>query len=232
MANLNAVPIVALDTSDAAQALSIADRLGSRCDFYKVGSELFTAAGPSIASALRTRGARIFLDLKFHDIPNTVRGAVRSARGLGASLVTVHASGGADMMSAAVEAAGDEVEVLAVSVLTSLDAVSLGEAWGREGLGVRDEVVRLAELAVGAGVHGLVCSGHEAASVRARLGNRLALLVPGIRLAGDSAHDQRRVMTPGAAAAAGAKWVVLGRAVTAATDPATAMEQVLRELGG
>ncbi|HET6680412.1 MAG TPA: orotidine-5'-phosphate decarboxylase [Gemmatimonadaceae bacterium] len=232
MAGLSAIPIVALDTSNADAALRIVERLGDRCDFYKVGSELFTAAGPDMVRALRDHGARVFLDLKFHDIPNTVRGAVRSARGLGASLVTVHASGGVEMMSAAVEAAEGAVDVLAVSVLTSHDAVSLGEAWGREALGVREEVLRLAELAVRAGVPGMVCSGHEAASVRARLGSALALLVPGIRLAGEAAHDQRRVMTPAAAASAGATWVVLGRAVTAAPDPVEAMEQVLGELGG
>ena len=214
MAGLRAIPIVALDTGSTDAALRIVDGLGDRCDFYKVGSELFTAAGPEVVRALRDRGAQVFLDLKFHDIPNTVRGAVRSARELGASLVTVHASGGAEMMAAAVE------------------AVSLGEAWGREGIGVRDEVLRLAELAVRARVPGMVCSGHEAASVRARFGGELALLVPGIRLAGEAAHDQRRVMTPAAAVAAGARWLVLGRAVTAAPDPLVAMEQVLGELGG
>lgn len=232
MASLRAIPVVALDTGSAEAALRIVDGLGDRCDFYKVGSELFTAAGPDVVRALRDRGAQVFLDLKFHDIPNTVRGAVRSARELGASLVTVHASGGVEMMSAAVEAADGAVDVLAVSVLTSHDAVSLGEAWGREALGVREEVLRLAELAVRAGVPGMVCSGHEAASVRARFGGALALLVPGIRLAGEAAHDQRRVMTPAAAMAAGARWLVLGRAVTAAPDPVAAMEQVLGELGG
>jgi orotidine-5'-phosphate decarboxylase len=231
MAGLRAIPVVALDTGSAEAALRIVDGLGDRCDFYKVGSELFTAAGPDVVRALRDRGAQVFLDLKFHDIPNTVRGAVRSARELGASLVTVHASGGVEMMSAAVEAADGAVDVLAVSVLTSHDAVSLGEAWGREALGVREEVLRLAELAVRAGVPGMVCSGHEAASVRARFGGALALLVPGIRLAGEAAHDQRRVMTPAAAMAAGARWLVLGRAVTAAPDPVVAMEQVLGELG-
>jgi orotidine-5'-phosphate decarboxylase len=232
MAGLRAIPVVALDTGSAEAALRIVDELGDRCDFYKVGSELFTAAGPDVVRALRDRGAQVFLDLKFHDIPNTVRGAVRSARELGASLVTVHASGGVEMMSAAVEAADGAVDVLAVSVLTSHDAVSLGEAWGREELVVREEVLRLAELAVRAGVPGMVCSGHEAASVRARFGGALALLVPGIRLAGEAAHDQRRVMTPAAAMAAGARWLVLGRAVTAAPDPVAAMEQVLGELGG
>ena len=231
-----AVPIVALDYATAEPALAIARRLGDRCRFYKVGSELFTAAGPGIVRTLREElGADVFLDLKFHDIPNTVAGAVRSAARLGARLLTVHASGGAPMLAAAREAA-DEVAggacgVLAVTVLTSLDAAVLGTAWGRtDALQMEREVLRLAELAATAGVHGIVCSGAEVGAVRARFGDRLAPLVPGIRLAGGNAHDQSRVMTPAAAQRAGARYLILGRAVTADSDPVAAMDRVLVEL--
>jgi orotidine-5'-phosphate decarboxylase len=230
---------VALDVGTAGEALALARRLGDSCRFYKVGSELFTAAGASVVHALQDEfEADVFLDLKFHDIPNTVAGAVRSAAALGVRLLTVHASGGREMLAAAQEAAqgaaarGSACELLAVTVLTSLDAESLGAAWGRdgEGIAVEREVLRLARDAAAAGLHGVVCSGAEAAAVRAAHGDRLALLVPGIRLAGGSAHDQRRVMTPAAAQAAGARYLILGRAVTAAADPRRAMQTVLTEL--
>ena len=231
-----AVPIVALDFSDAESALAMARTLGERCRFYKVGSELFTTAGPAIVRALREeQGADVFLDLKFHDIPNTVAGAVGSAARLGVRLITVHASGGVPMLlaaqRAAAEVSGEGCGILAVTVLTSLDAAVLSAAWGRsDALEMEREVLRLAELAVTAGLHGVVCSGGEVGAVRARFGDRLAPLVPGIRLAGGEAHDQRRVMTPGAAQRAGARYLILGRAVTAAPDPIGAMDRVLSEL--
>jgi orotidine-5'-phosphate decarboxylase len=232
-----AIPIIALDVGTAEDALALARVLGDSCRFYKVGSELFTAAGPSIVHALRDElGADVFLDLKLHDIPTTVAGAVRSAAGLGARLLTVHASGGIEMLRAAQEAAqgaaarGNACELLGVTVLTSLDGATLGAAWGRREVEVEREVFRLAGDAVAAGLHGIVCSGAEAEPVRAVYGDRLALLVPGIRLAGGSAHDQRRVMTPAAAQRAGARYLILGRAVTAAADPRRAMQTVLTEL--
>ena len=231
-----AIPIVALDVGSADAALSLARLLGERCRFYKVGSELFTSAGPGVVQALREEtGADVFLDLKFHDIPNTVAGAVRGAARLGARLVTVHASGGAPMLEAAgkaaSDAAGDACAVLAVTALTSLDPGVLAAAWGRtDRLDMQREVIRLAALAANAGLHGIVCSGAEVGAVRARFGDRLAALVPGIRLAGGDAHDQQRVMTPSAAQAAGARYLILGRAVTGAQDPATTMERVLAEL--
>jgi orotidine-5'-phosphate decarboxylase len=231
-------PIVALDVASLESALALARSLGGRCRFFKVGSELFTAAGPDVVRALRDElGAEVFLDLKFHDIPNTVAGSVRSAARLGARLLTVHASGGAPMLeaahSAARDAAGGGCDILAVTVLTSLDPPTLSAAWGRsDALSAEQEVLRLAGLAVGAGLHGIVCSGEEARAVRDRFGDRLAMLVPGIRLAGGDAHDQRRVMTPAAAQSAGARYLILGRAVTAAPDPAAAMERVLAELRG
>jgi orotidine-5'-phosphate decarboxylase len=231
-----ATPIVALDLPSGDEALALTRRLGDSCRFYKVGSELFTAAGPAIVHALLDGGADVFLDLKFHDIPNTVGGAVRSAAALGVRLMTVHASGGRAMLLAAKEAVqsatprGQQCDLLAVTVLTSFDAASLGAAWGRGGVTVEDEVLRLAGVAAECGLHGIVCSGAEVDPVRAAYGDRLALLVPGIRLAGGSAHDQRRVMTPAAAQAAGARYLILGRAVTAATDPRRAMHAVLTEL--
>ena len=219
--------IVALDVPDRAAAVSLVDRLGDACDFYKVGLELYTAEGPDVVRWLRGLGKDVFLDLKFHDIPNTVRGACRSAARLGVRLATVHAYGGPTMLAAAVEGAGDQgpsgCGILAVSVLTSHSAADLGAAVGRPVEDVTAEVLRLAGLARAAGTHGLVCSGHEAAAVRAAHGDALAPLVPGVRLAGDAAHDQARVVTPGDAAAAGARYVVLGRAVTAASDPVAAM---------
>jgi orotidine-5'-phosphate decarboxylase len=218
--------IVALDVPTLAQATTVVDALGETCDFYKVGSELFTAAGPSVADALRHRGRDVFLDLKFHDIPNTVRGAVRSASRLGAALVTVHASGGADMLRAAVDGAGPGCGVLAVTVLTSLDAEGLAESWGRDIAAVEDEVLRLAELARSTGAHGIVCAASEAAAVRAAHGDALRLLVPGIRLEGGPVHDQARVATPKEAVAAGASYLVLGRAVTGAADPRDVMRRV------
>ena len=233
-----AIPIVALDVPSAEDALRQARALGARCRFYKVGSELFTAAGPSVVRALREEmGADVFLDLKFHDIPNTVAGAVRSAARLGARLLTVHASGGTPMLEAARRAASDEAGdgcgVLAVTVLTSLEPAVLAGAWGRsDQLEMEREVLRLAGLAADAGLHGIVCSGAEVAAVRARFGDRLAPLVPGIRLAGGTTHDQHRVMTPLAAQRAGARYLILGRAVTAAEDPPAAMERVLAELRG
>jgi orotidine-5'-phosphate decarboxylase len=228
-----AIPIVALDVATSAEALALVQRLGDRCRFYKVGSELFTAAGPSVVRELLEEGAEVFLDLKFHDIPNTVAGAVRSAAGLGVRLLTVHAAGGFAMLRAAQEAASSansECRLLAVTVLTSFDAATLAATWGRDEVDTEREVVRLAGDAAEAGLHGIVCSGAEARAVRAAYGDRLALLVPGIRLAGGSSHDQRRVMTPAAAQQAGARYLILGRAVTAAADPRRAMATVLAEL--
>jgi orotidine-5'-phosphate decarboxylase len=230
MADVTPRVIVALDVPDARSALALVDRLGAACDFVKVGSELFTAAGPDVVRALRARGRDVFLDLKLHDIPNTVRGAMRSAASLDARLVTVHAAGGRAMMEAAVAGGGDACGVLAVTVLTSLDADGLGEAWGREVADVRGEVVRLAGLARSAGVHGVVCGGGEAEAVHARHGAALRTLVPGIRLEGGAVHDQKRVVTPRGAVEAGASYLVLGRAVTAAPEPAAALDRVLREV--
>jgi len=224
------VPIVALDVPDEERALALVKRLGTSCDFYKIGSELFTAVGPSVVDAVRREGKRVFLDLKFHDIPNTVRAAARSAARCGASLITVHSIGGQAMIASAVEGAGGECGVLAVTVLTSLDRDGLSSAHGKAVASVSDEVSRLAQVALEGGARGVVCSGLEAARISEEFGNRLEKLVPGVRLAGDSANDQSRVVTPGDASRAGATYVVLGRTVTGALDPADAMLRVAREL--
>ncbi|MDQ3949315.1 MAG: orotidine-5'-phosphate decarboxylase [Gemmatimonadota bacterium] len=227
-------PIVALDYFTLGDALSMVRTLGGLCRFYKIGSELFTAVGPAAVAAVRGLGCDVFLDLKFHDIPDTVRAAVRTAASHGVRLVTVHASGGRVMLEAAVEGAGryQPCGVVAVTVLTSLTADVLGAAWGRPVVAVADDVMRLAGIAADAGAHGIVCSGEEAPAARARYGDRLALVVPGVRLAGGPAHDQARVVTPAAARAAGARYVVIGRTVTAAPDPCAAMAAVVEELAG
>ncbi len=226
-------PIVALDVPDAASARALVDRLGAACGFYKVGLELFTAEGPAIVAWLRGEGKQVFVDLKLHDIPNTVRAAARSVARHGASLLTVHASGGIEMIAAAVEGARDGASdaampcrVLGVTILTSLDGTSVGAAWGRPPVQVETEVLRLAADVRAGGAAGIVCSGHEAAAVREAQGADFGLLIPGIRLAGGDLHDQRRVMTPGDASEAGATWIILGRAVTGAADPVTAMATV------
>jgi len=227
---MTARAIVALDVPNAADAESLLERLGPAADFVKVGNELFTAEGPRFVRQLRSERRDVFLDLKWHDIPNTVRNAARIAATLDVRLVTVHASGGRAMLEAAVEGAGHACGVLAVTVLTSLDAAALGEASGHPIARMEDEVLRLADLARQAGAHGVVCSGAEAAAVRAEYGNTLRILVPGIRLSGGARHDQIRVVTPEAAVAAGASYLVLGRAVTAATDPRGALATVRQGL--
>ncbi len=219
--------IVALDKPDSLSALRIVDQLGSECSFYKVGSELFTSAGPQIVEALRAMGKSVFLDLKLHDIPNTVAQAADRAATLGASLLTVHASGGSRMLEAAVEAAGAKCGILAVTILTSFDTSALRNAWGRARLDMSREVMRLAGQAAAAGAHGIVCSGHETRSVHAAFGDRLKILVPGIRRSGDSSDDQRRTVTAEQASEAGASYVVLGRAVTGQPDPAAALRSMM-----
>jgi orotidine-5'-phosphate decarboxylase len=226
--------IVALDLPDFATATAMVDRLDGQADFFKVGLELFTADGPRIVDWLSLRDADVFIDLKGLDIPNTVAGLARSARAQGARLITVHASGGLAMLRAAVDGAGDQSEggILAVTVLTSMDGATLGEAWGREEVEVGAEVARLAGLARAAGAHGVVASGEELSRLVGTHGSGLRVLVPGVRLAGGATHDQRRVVTPGGAASAGASYVVIGRAVTAAADPAAAMAAVLSDVSG
>ena len=227
---MKTIPIVALDVPSQEAASIIASAIGDLCRFYKVGSELSTSAGPAMVRFLRDHGNEVFLDLKWHDIPNTIKGAARSASRLGARLVTVHATGGIAMMRAAVEGAqqgGGQTKVLAVTVLTSFDADRLTQAWGRPNIVVADEVLRLAGQALEAGVQGIVCGGAEAAAVRKRYGDALEILVPGVRLDGAASNDQVRIATPQEASAAGANYIVVGRTVTASPAPRDAMRRVI-----
>jgi orotidine-5'-phosphate decarboxylase len=226
-------PIIALDVPSLADARALVATLGVRADFYKVGLQLFSAEGPRVVEWLHSEGKRVFLDLKLHDIPSTVRKAAASASRLNVALLTIHGLGGEAMVRAALEGAGGQTGVLVVTVLTSMDLTTASAALGRPLASLRDEVLRLAALAAGAGAHGVVCAGTECAAVRAAHGTRLEPLVPGIRTAATTAiagDDQSRVVTPEEASKAGAAYVVVGRAVTAAPDPLAALEGVLTRL--
>ncbi|MGI9626762.1 MAG: orotidine-5'-phosphate decarboxylase [Longimicrobiales bacterium] len=222
--------IIPLDFPSADRALALVEQLGERATFYKVGFELFAAAGPEVVRALRRLGKDVFLDLKCHDIPNTVSGVVSQAADLEATFITVHASGGGDMIRAAVEAADGRVGILAVTVLTSMDAAGLSDVWGRPVPTVLDEVQRLSEVALGAGATGVVCSAHEAAAVAGVTEQGHEIVTPGIRFSDGDRHDQRRVATPGEATRAGATRLVIGRPITQASDPAAAVERARREV--
>ena len=223
--------IVALDLADANKALALVQQLGDTVTFYKVGKELFTAVGPSIVRELVDSGKKVFLDLKFHDIPNTVAGAVRSASALGVSLLTVHASGGSKMLQAAAEAAAQSATrpiILAVTVLTSLALEDLGEI-GISGT-VEAQVLRLSALALNAGCGGIVASAQESSRLRQSLGDRFTLVTPGIRPDGGIAADQARVVTPELAIRSGANYLVVGRPITAADHPKDAALTILRQI--
>lgn len=224
--------IVALDRSSRREALELVRTLGEDVGFYKVGFELFTRAGPDVVSELRSLGKRVFLDLKLHDIPHTVARAVQAAADLEVELLTVHVAGGPEMMKAAQAAAGEELSLVGVTLLTSLSPNDVESAWGFSIDSIRKEVVRLAALARDSGLAGVVTSPHEASAVRRRLGRRPLIVTPGIRLPRGKAHDQARTATPHAAVRAGATHLVVGRAVTAATDPGEAMAALRRNLEG
>jgi orotidine-5'-phosphate decarboxylase len=209
---------VALDLPDAPSAVALLDLLPDRAP-VKVGSVLMTRAGSGFIRSLVANGHPVFLDLKWHDIPNTVRGAVEAALDLGVSMVTVHALGGPAMIEAAAKAAGDRIAVVAVTVLTSHDAEGFGAVVGRETPDLSRDVVRLARLAMGAGAAGVVCSAEELAAVVPVVGQG-RVVVPGIRRAEDALGDQARVATPEAALAAGATDLVVGRPIVLADDPA------------
>jgi orotidine-5'-phosphate decarboxylase len=221
---------VALDLPDEYEALKLVDRLGQTCQWYKVGMELYYAAGNSIVQQLRDRGFNVFLDLKLHDIPNTVAGAVRSATHAGASLLTIHATGGAAMMQAAAEAASapGSPRLLAVTVLTSMDANELA------GIGFTaspaEQVLRLARLAQASGIDGMVCSSEEVATLRKETGPNTLLVIPGIRPTGSAVGDQKRIATPAQAIAHGASMLVVGRPITRAANPAGAAHAILEEI--
>jgi orotidine-5'-phosphate decarboxylase len=223
--------IVALDVSSAAAAQKIVAAVGDSAFCYKVGMQLYTAEGPRVVRDLVASGRRVFLDLKYHDIPNTVAAAVREAAGLGVSMLTVHASGGGKMMRAATESArvaNAALMVLAVTVLTSLDDNDLDKL-GIHGR-VQDQVLRLAALAIADGCHGVVASAQEASALRSELEGDFAIVTPGVRPAGAEPGDQARVVTPAEAIAAGATYIVVGRPITAATDPASEARAILGQI--
>ncbi len=223
--------IVALDFPDAPPALALAARLDPALCRVKVGKELFTAAGPDLVRALVARGFEVFLDLKFHDIPNTVAAACRAAAGLGVWMLNVHAAGGRRMLTAAQEALADLRErplLIAVTVLTSMSADDLAETGVADA--PADQVLRLARLAQACRLDGVVCSAQEAALLHGELGAAFRLVTPGIRPAGADSGDQRRVMTPAAAIRAGATDLVIGRPITGAPDPLAALQQIQAEL--
>jgi orotidine-5'-phosphate decarboxylase len=223
--------IVALDVDTIAEGLALVDQLGDSVTWYKIGKQLFTRFGPEAVTSIKARGKKVFLDLKYHDIPNTVAQAVKSAAAIGADMTNVHASGGPAMLQAAAKAAsGSNTLLIAVTVLTSMNQEELAA------IGITasplEQVVRLARLTQAAGVPGIVCSAQEIVPIRAACGPEFQLVVPGIRPAGADHGDQKRVMTPSEAAQAGANYIVVGRPITAAADPRAAALAILRELAG
>ena len=223
--------IVALDVSSAAQAQKIVSSLGEFASFYKVGMQLYTSEGPSLVRDLVGAGRRVFLDLKYHDIPNTVGAAVREAGRLGVSLLTVHGAGGSKMLRAAAKAARESnpaMKVVAVTVLTSMDEEDLHEI-GVPG-NLEKQVVHVAKLAVKAGCHGVVSSAREAKALRSHLGNDFLVITPGVRPAGSALGDQARAVTPAEAIAAGSTHLVVGRPITGAANPSEVAEKIIREI--
>jgi orotidine-5'-phosphate decarboxylase len=223
--------IVALDVPDAASASILVHRLEDTCAWFKVGLELFVAAGPAVLEPILRRGHSIFLDLKLHDIPNTVAGAVRSAAGLGVHMLTLHAAGGPAMLTAAREAlagVAQPPELLAVTVLTSMDQDQV------QAIGVNrspaEQVELLARMGQQAGIRGFVCSPQEVATLRALTGPEGVLVIPGIRPAGGAIGDQKRIATPADALRKGASYLVVGRPITQAPDPAKAAKAILEEM--
>jgi orotidine-5'-phosphate decarboxylase len=222
--------IVALDVSSAAQAQKIVSSLGDTVNFYKVGMQLYTAEGPAIVRDLVGSGRRVFLDLKYHDIPNTVGAAVREAGRLGVSLLTVHSFGGSKMLRAAAEAARESnpaMKVVAVTVLTSMDQEALNEIMHGN---LEEQVVYVAGLALKAGCHGVVSSAREVRALRNRLGDDFLVVTPGVRPTGAAHGDQARVVTPAEAIAAGSTHLVVGRPITGAANPVQEAEKIIREI--
>jgi orotidine-5'-phosphate decarboxylase len=223
--------IVALDVPDADTAAELVNRLERGCRWFKVGMELFTAAGPEVIEPLVARGHLVFLDLKFCDIPNTVAGAVRSAAALGVRMMTVHASGGPAMLEAAQNALSsfkNPPQLLAVTVLTSIDQAQ-ARAVGMD-RSPAEQVELLARMGLDAGIRGFVCSPQEVGKLRALTGPGGVLVIPGIRPAGSQTGDQKRIATPADALRQGASYLVVGRPITQAADPAEAAEKILEEM--
>lgn len=221
--------IVAIDAPTSSAAFLLADQLAGTAAWVKVGLQLFTAEGPSVVRAMKDRGFKVFLDLKFHDIPNTAREAVHSAVQLGADMTTIHLSGGRKMISEAVGASVDSsLLVLGVTVLTSFDAAEL------QGIGITaspaEQVSNLVRLGHAVGLRGVVCSPHEIAALRKEFGDSLTIVTPGVRPAGSAANDQQRIMTPSQAIAAGASHLVVGRPITGDPSPREALQRIVDEI--
>jgi orotidine-5'-phosphate decarboxylase len=224
---MNSRVIVALDYPDARSATALVDRLQPAACKVKIGKELFTSAGPAFVDMVAQRGFEIFLDLKFHDIPNTVAQASKAAAQLGVWMINVHALGGRAMMNAAreaIESAAHKPKVIAVTVLTSMTETDLREVGIESNALV--QVMRLAELASDCGLDGVVCSPLEAAAIRDRLGSRFLRVTPGIRLPEEAAGDQKRIMTPELAIRAGSSYLVVGRSVTRSADPLAVLARI------
>ena len=231
MASSSSPVIVALDYGNQRSALALADKLDPSQCRLKVGKELYTAVGPELVSGLVSRGFDVFLDLKFHDIPNTVAKAIGAAADLGVWMANVHASGGTRMMAAAKQALqqrGSAMRLIAVTVLTSMDESDLRELGIQRSLS--DHVMHLAQLAKNAGLDGVVCSAQEASALKAALGADFQLITPGIRLADSAADDQRRIVTPQDAMRLGSDYLVIGRPITQAADPLQALLAINQSL--
>jgi orotidine-5'-phosphate decarboxylase len=225
--------IVALDVPSSLAALGLVTELGGTVSWYKVGSPLFTRGGPAIVRELCARGKRVFLDLKYHDIPSTVARAVEAAAALEVQLLTVHTAGGPAMMRAAREAAGrNGPRIVGVTILTSFAPADVEEVWSKQVTSVRDEVIRLATLAHDAGLDGVVASPLETEVLKRKLGADFLVVNPGIRPADSSLEDQARTSTPAAATRAGADFLVIGRPILEAADRVTAVEEILAEIHG
>ncbi len=219
--------IVAVDKPDLRSALRLIDQLSGELVWAKLGLQLFTAEGPQVVREISDRGLRIFLDLKFHDIPNTAKEAIRSARNLGVSMTTIHLAGGPEMIAACIGEAG-EMLVLGVSVLTSMDEAALA-AIGMAA-GPSNQVLALASMGVASGIRGVVASPQEILPLRKAHGNMLTIVTPGVRSVGDASGDQRRVATPAAAIRDGADYLVIGRPITGADDPKEAFLRISDEV--
>ena len=219
--------IVALDVATKGQALSLVEQLHDKISFFKIGLQLYTAQGPEIVRAVLATGVKIFLDLKLHDIPNTVARAVESASSLGLQMLTIHLSGGSEMIRAATGVRTNNMSILGVTVLTNANDQTLRET------GISDtfdkQVVRLAKLGIENGIDGMVASPHEIKSLRAEFGDKIKIVVPGIRPSWSESGDQKRFMTPREAIEAGADYLVIGRPITAHKNPREAVERILRE---
>jgi orotidine-5'-phosphate decarboxylase len=220
--------IVALDVSTKKEAVALVDQLRDQISFFKIGFQIYTAEGPEILRVVRLMGAKVFLDLKLHDIPNTVARATESASNLSVQMLTIHLSGGAEMIQAATTRKG-KMSILGVTVLTSANERTLCETGVSESIG--QHVLRLARLGVENGIDGIVASPHETKMLRAEFGDKLRIVVPGVRPSWSQAGDQKRVMTPREAIDAGADYLVIGRPITAHSNPREAVERILEEIG-